>query len=238
MYKKDSPQSVIDSYRRRQQLVPFLIGGFAVLLVAVGIIILVVWLTNQGGGISLSFLHTATPTPTITSTPTQVPPTATITLTPTETTIPTETVTPTISGPFEYTVQEGDSCWSIAEKFGVDFMVLMALNNFNNDCPVQVGNKILIPAPDMELPTRTPIPMDLIPGTEIDYTIQSGDTLESIASDTNSTVEDIMTRNDIENGSDIDAGQTIKVRVNLVTPTPTLAFTSTSAPTSEATTAP
>ncbi len=103
MNRKDSPQSVIDSYRKRQQMAPYFMAGLAVLLVVVGIIILVVWFTSSGkdkvGGIAL--LASPTPTVTITSTATLVPPTVTATTAPTQTITPTITQTVTPSGPFE-----------------------------------------------------------------------------------------------------------------------------------------
>src|SRR5512142_2957446 len=127
MNRKDSPQSVIDSYRRRQQMAPYFMAGLAVLLVIVGIVILVVWFTGSGkakvSGVSL--FPSATPTETTTATPTPVTPTA------------TETGTP--SGPFEYKVLDGDTCWDIAVKNKVDLSVLLALNNFGSTCPIKPG---------------------------------------------------------------------------------------------------
>jgi hypothetical protein len=86
MSDKDSAQDVIDSYRkRRQNSTPFLIGGVAVLLIVIGIVALVLWLTGGSGG-GLSYLSslphpdrdcdkhanaTATVTPTATSTATE-----------------------------------------------------------------------------------------------------------------------------------------------------------------------
>ena len=219
--KKESPQYIIDSYKRRQQVLPFVIGALAVILVAVGVIILVVWFTEQRT-LNISLFKTRTPTATMTFTPTPVTPTLTATLTSTPSPIPTITLTPTVSGPFEYTVEEGDNCWDIAEKFNVDMLVLLAMNNFGNACPIQVGQKILIPAPGQELPTKTPLPENLPRGTRIDYIVQLGDTLDTIAVAHNSTVEDIMARNEIEDPNAIQVGQSLEVRVNLVTPTPSL----------------
>ena len=48
MREKNSPQNVIDSYKKKQKMMPFLVGGLAVLLLVVGIIILVVWLSAPG----------------------------------------------------------------------------------------------------------------------------------------------------------------------------------------------
>lgn len=218
--RKDSPQFIITSYKRRQQVLPFVFGTLAVLLVAIGIIILVVWFLDKGVS-PISLFSTKTPTPTQTYTPTPVTPTSTPTLTEIPTIIPTITATATASGPFEYTVEEGDNCWDIADKFSVDLLVLLAINNFGDGCPIKVGQKIKIPAPNQELPTITPLPADMPRGTKVDYMVQLGDTLDSIAAKHNSTVEDIIERNNITDSNAIQVGQKLEVRVNLVTTTPT-----------------
>ena len=233
MTDKESPQSVIDAYKKRQKMMPILIRGLAILLVVVGVIILVVWFTGSDGP-KISLFASATPTATNTATPTPVTPTMTPTFTSTVTNTPTMTNTPTPSGPFEYTIQENDNCWGISQQFEVDLVVLLALNNFGSGCPINPGDKILIPAPGQELPTETPIPTDLPRGTEITYIVKSGDTLDVIASRFNSTVEDILLQNELEDANQIFAGQELIVRVYLVTPTVTTAPTSTSAATSAA----
>lgn len=219
MSDKDSAQNVIDSYRkRRQNTTPFLIGGIAIVLIAVGIVVLVLWLTGSDG-ISLSFMASPTPTATETATPTATATvTATPTLTPTITETPTASATPTASGPFIYVVAEGDTLDSIANQFGVNLLVLMALNNMT-DSLIRVGDELLIPNPDLTLDTPTPIPTGWR-GT-IEYRISVGDTLESIALEFFSTVESIMEENDIENANEILVGQIIIVRVNIATPVPT-----------------
>ncbi len=224
MAGKSSPQNVIDSYRKKQRSMPFILGGLAVLLVVVGIIVLVIWLTGDRGGNPISGLFASdTPTPTSTSTVTPVTPTLTATITPTVTETPTITMTVTPSGPFEYTVKENDNCWDIAASFEVDVQVLQAINNFGTACPIVAGQVILIPAPGQTLPTETPLPTGLASGTKIDYTIKTGETLAIIAARFNSTVKAIMDDNDIEDENSIQAGQIITIRVNLVTPTITLA---------------
>jgi len=230
MSDKNDPQNVIDSFQRRQQMMPFLIGGLAVILVVVGIIVLVMWFSG-GSGPSISLFASATPTATITSTPTPVTPTATVTQTATETTVPTETLTPTPTGPFEYTVQQNDNCFDIAVTYEVDLMVLLAINNFGSSCPIKPGDKILIPAVDTQLPTETPIPADIGRGTKINYIVKLGDSMDGIASKFNTTVEDILLQNKIDDANTLFAGQELIIRVNLVTPTPTIAPTSTTAAT-------
>jgi LysM repeat protein len=198
----------------------------AIILVIIGIVMIVLWIA--GGGFSFS-LFSKKPTPTSTMPPTPImSPTAS--LIPTETTTPEPTVTTTPSGPFEYEVKENDSCWGIAENFDVDFLTLLAINNFEDGtCPIIPGEKILIPAPGQSLPTPTDMPSDTKSGTKITYTVQSGDTLASIASKFNTTIDDILALNKkvITDQDNIGVGIVLTIRVNLVTPTPTFAPTST-----------
>lgn len=209
---------------------PYLVGGGAILLVVIGIIILVVVLSKPGNALGNLFA-TKTPTPTATYTPTATVPSPTPTVTPTETLTPTATLSPTPSGPQEYEVKSGDTCWDIAVKYNVDLDTLLAINNFAaGTCPITPGQKILIPAPGQELPTPTLQDISSLPrNTIIEYTVRKNDSLESIASLFNSTVEAIMAikSNNITNKNSIYLGMVLKIPVNLVTPTPTRQFTST-----------
>ncbi len=228
--KRDDPRKLIASYKKRQQMLPFIIWGLALILVIVGIVLLVMWLVGPEKP-KFSLFASATPTSTATFTPTEVPPTATFTITSTVTETPTVTVTPTRSGPIEYTVVDGDTCYDISAEFDVDLLVLLAINNFDaGTCPIQPGDKIIIPAPNQELPTATPWPTNLPRGTKLTYVVQFGDSLDLIADKFLSTVEDIMELNDLENSNQIFAGQVLEVRVNLVTPIPTLPATITPTP--------
>ena len=219
MSDKDSAQNVIDSYRkRRQNTTPFLIGGVAIVLIAVGIVVLILWLTGSSGP-SFSFMASPTPTATDTATPTATATASpTATNTPTITNTPTASATPTASGPFIYVVVEGDTLDSIAAQFNVNVLVLMALNNMT-DSLIRVGDELLIPNPDLALDTPTPIPTGWR-GT-IEYRIAVGDTLELIAQRYFSTVESIMEENEIDNANEILVGQIIVIRVNIATPVPT-----------------
>ncbi len=224
MSEKESAQDVIDAYRKRQQKAKRapLVIGVALLLVFIGVIIVGYWfLADSLPSISLFPTETATPssTPTATSTGTATP---SPTVTPTITNTPTITLTPTASGPFIYQVEEGDNLWLIAEKFGVDLLAVITLNNLDPANPaIQVGDKLTIPGPDTQLPTATPLPSDLPRGSKIEYQIQLGDLILAIALKFNSTVESIKEENQIENENEIFVGQVITVRANLVTPVPT-----------------
>lgn len=222
MSTKHSVNKYLKPRKKSQQLGPYIIGAVAVVLVLVGIVILVSAFSGKGGGLHL--FATKTPTPTITSTPT-ITPSPTMTFTPTELMTATPDVTATASGPFEYTVQEGDTCYDIAVKYDVDLMVLLAINNFGSSCPIKVGDKIFVPAPGQELDTPTPVPASF--RGDIDYTIQPGDTLAIIAQKFNSTVDAILTKNKLESTAVLYAGDVIKVPVNIATPVPTVGGTPT-----------
>lgn len=238
MSDKDA-KNVISSYRKKQKRGPYIIGGIAILLAIAGIVLLIIYLVGGGGGLQISLFSSKTPTPTETATPTPVTPTSTVTNTPTITETPTQTATSTPSAPFEYQVQEGDNCTSIAEQFEVEVEVLLALNNLTSGCFITVGQTILIPAPGQELPTATPLPTDIRPGTEIEYRVRSGDSLYTLAEDFNSTIEAIIQATneyrrandleEIEDNNDIFVGDILIIPVNIVTPVPT--STSTRTPT-------
>lgn len=238
MSKKDA-KNIISSYRKKQKMGPYILGGVAILLAIAGIVLLVIYLVGGGNGMQISLFKSKTPTPTETPTPTPVTPTATATLTATPTQTPTITLTPTPSGPFEYEVQEGDNCFDIAEEFEVDIEVLLALNNLDGNCLINPGDIILIPTTDQELPTATPLPTDLAPGTLLQYTVRFGDSLYTIAEQFYSTVERIIEEtneyrrendlDEIEDQNDIKVGDILIVPYYIATPIPTA--TNTQAPT-------
>jgi LysM repeat protein len=230
MSDKESAQSVIDSYRRRQQAARRapIVMGISVALLIIGAAILIFWLLGSGLP-EIALFATETPTPTLTYTATATA-TATVTpsITPTETATPLPTEVPTQAGPFQYQVEEGDNLWSIATKFNVDLLVLIAINNLDPANPViRVGDKLIIPGPDTQLPSPTPLPTNIRRGTKIDYTVLLGDSLLAIALRFNSTVDEIKKENKIENENQIFPGQVLVIPVNLVTPVPTPTITAT-----------
>ena len=221
--------SVINSYRKRRlQKGPFLVYG-AVALVIIGAIMLVVWLASPGKPLGAMFA-TDTPTATLTFTPTN---TSTPTMTATITETPTVTVTSTPAEDFPYTIQEGDSLESIAEKFnlGIDGSLLIYYKNQEvmeaNNGVIFVGQTITIPKPGSVLPTTTPIPANLSRGTLVEYQVLPGDTLAGIAAKFNSLTENIIEENDIVDANALAVGQTLQIPVNLITPTATLPPSST-----------
>ncbi|GAB4499837.1 MAG: hypothetical protein OHK003_17370 [Anaerolineales bacterium] len=234
------PMGSMSGLRKKNRGRQNAIVAVAGVLLLGGLALLIYWMTLPGKPINL-LLATETPTPTLTFTPTN---TNTPTPTLTETPSPTITLTPTFSAPFTYTVQDGDSLAVIAEKFalGNDAIALILLLNpyvapsDPNQIPTGIdpttqivipGQVILLPNPDMQLPTATPIPPNLPRGTKLEYTVASGDSLGAIADKFNSTIDDIIKENNITNPNSLFVGQVLTIPVNMVTPTATRPPTST-----------
>jgi LysM repeat protein len=213
-----SASDVINAYRRRRErTIPLLLGGLAIVLVAVGIFLVVLWLTGDNPPAAPAFLASRTPTPTETPVPTE-------TLTPsiTPTSAPTETGTP--AGPTTYVVEAGDNLTSIAEKFGVDVLLILSANNIASADQIFVGQSLIIPPVGSELPTETAIPLTLVPGSRIDYVVKPGDNLMIIAAKFNSTAEAIAALNKMKVTDVLFVGRVLTIPVGIATPTitPTL----------------
>jgi LysM repeat protein len=219
---------------------PLIISIAALILVVIGIIVVVIGFGGGGGGFRLFATDTSTPTitpsPTNTNTPTETP-----TVTPTF----TETFTATPSGPYSYVVQQGDYLIKIATDHGLtesDIVLIFYLNPYigpgqgidpNHPENIQVGQTIQLPPPGMPVPTATPWPTGIVPGTKITYFVLPGDSLGVIAARCNSTVDAIVAANPdvLTDGAatNILPGWLLQVPVNIATPIPTAISTATPA---------
>jgi LysM repeat protein len=211
--------------RRRARMFPAILAGIA-LLIILGFVVLMVAIIPRARSLGIGVTDTPTVTLTATVEPTATTPAATdtpaATPTNTETSGPSPTPTQVI-----YTVADGDSLFTIAEQFGSNVCLMMALNNIADASALSVGQQLIIPTGNEELPTATPLPTGLPRGARLEYIVQCGDTLDTIAAQFNSTGEDIATENDIDDPLSIQIGQVLIVRVNIATPTPTSTFTAT-----------
>lgn len=189
----------------------YALAALSLLLIAAGFYFTGSWVSAGGPG---ALFPSETPTPTATFTPSMTP---TITSTPTVTIIP---ATPTASAPFFYTVVSGDTISSIADQFGVEFILIMILNGLNNDSLLVVGQQLVIPDPNMQIPEPTPLPDNLPRGFEIEYLVLPGDSLASIAAEFFSTEQAIINANDLADPNSIFVGQLLLVPYGLITPTP------------------
>ncbi len=112
-------------------------------------------------------------------------------------------VTPVVcpEGSFSYTVQQGDTLFALARRFGTTVAAINALNPGLDPSSLQIGRIICIPgAPPVTCPQGS-----------LTYVIRSGDTLFSIAQRFGTTVSAIITLNPSINPNALRIGQEICV---------------------------
>ncbi len=90
----------------------------------------------------------------------------------------------------EYTVQEGDTLYGIAQKFGLSINTILWANNLSVNSVLRPGDKLTI------------LPVD-----GVKYTVKSGDTLSRIASKYNVEQDKIESYNGLESGDVLSIGQ-------------------------------
>ena len=105
---------------------------------------------------------------------------------------------------FMYTVQKGDSLYSIARKYNTSVDEIIKLNNLSSN-NLSIGQVIRIP--EMYTPSD-----QMIMPKYINYTIKKGDTLYSIAKANNIDVDVIIKDNGLGSNS-LSIGQVLKIRV-------------------------
>nr|WP_275128871.1 LysM peptidoglycan-binding domain-containing protein [Staphylococcus xylosus] len=103
-----------------------------------------------------------------------------------------------------YTVQYGDSLELIANKFNTTISELQSLNNISNPDFIQVGQTNYLSGTKEQSNQST-------------YTIQYGDTLESIAYRFGTTINDLQSLNGITNPDFIQVGQVINIKGEPIT---------------------
>jgi LysM repeat protein len=115
------------------------------------------------------------------------------------------------AGAQQYTVQYGDSLYSIATAFGIDLEDLMQANNMTNGYYLQVGQTLVIPtagsAALAQGPSTTSVQAASVGPKQ--YSVQPGDTLFSIAELYNVSAYDIALANGLGNPNLLEVGQTL-----------------------------
>lgn len=103
--------------------------------------------------------------------------------------------------PNTYTVQRGDSLYSISNKFGTTVNELKTLNNLTSNT-LSIGQVLKIPTQEDKTPEQEQ--------TTVEYQVQSGDSLYKIANKYNTTVDAIKNLNNL--GSNLlNIGQILKI---------------------------
>lgn len=106
----------------------------------------------------------------------------------------------------EYIVEKGDSLWNISKKLGISVDEIKRLNNLNSNL-IYVGQVLKLPGYE----TTT--------DSNITYIVKKGDTLYSIASKNNVTVNELMKLNNLSN-TNLSIGQQLKIKESesIITP--------------------
>ena len=146
--------------------------------------------------------------------------------------------------PVEYTVQDGDTCGGIADKYSIGLHAFLAYNNLDeNNCLIRVGDKVKIPPPT---PTAGPSPT-LPPGVtqqpaapaeatatlppQIVVVVRSGDTCGAIALKYRISVDTLVQQNNLNSDCSLQIGEvltlTFATAAPSISPTPIVAQTPT-----------
>lgn len=110
-----------------------------------------------------------------------------------------------VAGSGYYTVQSGDSLWSIAKKFNTTVDLLKSANNLTSNS-LKIGQLLKIPSEE-EIPST---------GDFITYVVSNGDSLYKIANNYGTTVQELMSYNNL-NTTNLNVGQQLLIPKDNVT---------------------
>lgn len=123
-----------------------------------------------------------------------------------------------------YTVERGDSLWSIAKKHGLTVSELAKANNISAGTALKPGRKLIVPAKPgtiakepvapagMSLPSeKTAMPARPTNGEALKHTVQVGESLGVIARKYQVTVGELAAANNITDPSKVRAGQQLVI---------------------------
>ena len=133
---------------------------------------------------------------------------------------PVENVAPVST----YTVERGDSLWSIAKKHGLSVTELAKLNSIPTSTALKPGRKLIIPgksgaaAKDVVAPVamsqpadKTAMPARPANGESVKHTVQVGESLGVIARKYQVSVGELAAANNITDPSKVRAGQSLVI---------------------------
>lgn len=131
-----------------------------------------------------------------------------------------------------YTVQSGDTLSGIALKFSTTSSKLAQLNSISNPNLIYVGQRLLVNQSSNSNSSSSGQSSSTTTNTEASaasYTVKSGDTLSGIASRYNTTVNQIVSLNQLSNPNLIYVGQVLKLKNSQTTNSSSSSSSSTAA---------
>jgi LysM repeat protein len=137
------------------------------------------------------------------------------TLTPTPTPAPTATFTPVPTLPpqqtlLKHTVKAGETLLSIGAEYDVTVAEIQAANNLNDEL-IREGDELTIPV--LRSP-QSPTANSAGPTSQLEYTVKSDDTIGSIAENFGSSVNEILTTNNLSENDLIRPGDVLRIPVH------------------------
>lgn len=147
-------------------------------------------------------------------------------------TTPPATNQPPQANPATYTVQPGDNLITLAQRFGVSRESLATANGITPSSFLYVGQVLAIPGastatvtpPPPPTPTGTAVaaqatttpepasvPAAAEPGKPVQYAVQPGDNLSSIAANFNTTIDALISLNKLNDGNFLRVGQVLTI---------------------------
>ncbi len=114
-----------------------------------------------------------------------------------------------------YSVQKGDTLYSISKKYQITVAELRTANNLSENDVLKAGQKLIIPDADIGTATALSASKPSAPTVSAvktsEYTVQKGDTLYRIAKNNNMSVADLLSINGLDSSAVIKVGQKLKI---------------------------
>jgi LysM repeat protein len=140
--------------------------------------------------------------------------------------VPVKIATPDTDGRVFHVVEAGQSFWAIAIAYKITIKDIEIWNNISRDSKLQVGQRLFIPGSNTEgYSTPTPVGFILKSTPDRDgrivHTVQSYQTLSTIAQAYGTRVEALLSLNGIQLDWPLQIGQKLVIDPGTVTPSPT-----------------
>ena len=110
---------------------------------------------------------------------------------------------------FRYEVQRGDTLSAIARRYGITVNRLIEANDIPDSSVIYPGQKLTIPG--YLTPSAEPTSPPALPDEYITHTVTPGETLSTIAKRYGVTLRQLVQANNIQDPSQVGAGQTLIV---------------------------